>query len=148
MSRYDDHARLLRAMVTKMDLEHSRGVLAVRLDKVIATQDFLDRQTRAVVDRAREDRMIKREKLQDRQKQFVQIFSTTAAGLYGSSLITVEWVRYGLMAVVLTPVAALVVRTWLQGRTMQQAEEAAEEAAREELAGVEEALAEGLKWKG
>ena len=148
MSRYDDHARLLRAMVVKMDLERSRAVLAARLDKVIATQDFLDRQTRAVVDRAREDRMIKREKLQDRQKQFIRIFSTTAAGLYGSSLITVEWVRYGLMAVVLTPVAALVVRTWLEGRRLQQAEEAAEEAARSELARVEEALAEGLKWKG
>ena len=148
MSRYDDHARLLRAMVIKMDLERSRAVLAARLDKVIATQDFLDRQTRAVVDRAREDRMIKREKLQDRQKQFIRIFSTTAAGLYGSSLITVEWVRYGLMAVVLTPVAALVVRTWLESRRLQQSEEAVEEAARAELAGVEAALAEGLKWKG
>jgi len=148
MSRYDDHARLLRAMVAKMDLEHSRAVLAARLDKVIATQDFLDRQTRSVVDRAREDRMIRREKLQDRQKQSVRIFSTTAAGLYGSSLITVEWVRYGLMAVVLTPVAALVLRTWLQGRKLQQTEEAIEAAAQVELAGVEAALAEGLKWKG
>jgi hypothetical protein len=148
MSRYDDHARLLRAVVEKMDLERSRAVLSVRLDKVIATQDFLDRQTRAVVDRAREDRQIRREKLGDRQKRFVQIFSTTAAGLYGSSLLTLEWVRYGLMAVVLTPVAVLVVRTWLEGRKMQEAEEAAEAAAQEKLLAVEAVLNERLKWRG
>ncbi len=147
MSRYDDHARLLRAVVVKMDLERSRGVLAVRLDKVIATQDFLDRQTRAVVDRAREDRQIKREELQDRQRRFVQIFSTTAAGLYGSSLITVEWVRYALMAVVLTPMAVLVIRTWLEGQKMRQAEEEVEARAQQQLAAVEAILIEQLKWR-
>ena len=147
MSRYDDHARLLQEVVVKMDLERTRAVLSVRLDKVIATQDFLDRQTRAVVDRAREDRQIKREKLQDRQKRFVQIFSTSAAGRCGSSLITLEWIRYGLMAVVLTPVAALVIRTWMEGRAMQKAEEAAEDAARVELKGIEQALAARLLWR-
>jgi len=148
ISRYDDHARLLDAVVTHMDLDRGRNLLGARLDKVIATQAFLDRQVEALSVQAREAREIRQEKLSAQQSRFIRSISTIAAGLYGTSLIpfTAEWQRYALIVSIVGPMVTLLVRNWLQQRAVK-ADMAADDADfRSKLSNIREELSAGLEW--
>jgi hypothetical protein len=148
ISRYEDHARLIDAVVTHMDLDRGRALLASRLDKVIATQAFLDRQVEALSAQAREEREIRRVRLSAQNSRFLKSITTIAAGLYGTVLIpfTEEWQRYALIAAIIGPISVLLVRNWLEQRSARIDMNAQDDAFREKLSTVREELGRGLEW--
>lgn len=148
ISRYDDHARLLDAVITHMDLDRGRAMLASRLDKVISTQAFLDRQVEALSAQAREQREIRQVKLSAQQNRFLKSITSIAAGLYGTTLVpfSEEWHRYALIAIIVTPISALLLRNWLEQRRMKADMKAQDDTFRDKLAQVRAELKRALEW--
>lgn len=148
ISRYDDHARLLDAVITHMDLDRGRGMLAGRLDKVIQTQAFLDRQVEALSAQAREQREIRQVKLSAQQNRFLKSITSIAAGLYGTTLVpfSEEWHRYALIVIIVGPISALLVRNWLEQQRMKTDMQAQDDAFREKLSHVRGELKKALEW--
>ena len=74
--------------------------------------------------------------------------TTVAAGLYGTTLIpfTEEWQRYALIATIVTPIAFLLGRNWMEQRSVKADMKAQDEAFREKLSQIRADLGRGLEW--
>ena len=146
ISRYEDHAKLMRATIEKMGLEHAKEALVARINKVVTTQEFLERQIQYVIERFKEQRTIRHDELKRKHEKFVRTITTIAAGIYGTSWITVDWLRYLLILVIVTPISLLLLSNWLKKREMEQNLKANQEAALIEIDKIEQELKKQLEW--
>ena len=146
ISRYEDHAKLMRATIEKMGLEPAKEALVARINKVVTTQEFLERQIQYVIERFKEQRTIRHDELKRKHEKFVRTITTIAAGIYGTSWITVDWLRYLLILVIVTPISILLARNWLKKREMEQLLTTTQNDALIEITKIEEELNRQLEW--